>query len=121
MNGKNGVNGQTVIDHVPMVFVSVNGLVARVLLPFATAPNVTWKFVIKMCAMIGQQRVGQIGQPGVIVQNHVVVVLESAAAFARTLIIIATILVSTTKWVIATSPHVLSIPVPKNSGRFSSW
>ena len=120
MNGKNGVNGQTVIDHVPMVSVSVNGPVARVLLPFATDPNVTWKFVIKMCAMIGQQKVGQIGQPGVIVQNHVVVVSESAVVFVRILIIIVTILVSITKWEIATSQHALSIHVPKNSGRFSS-
>ena len=119
MNGKNGVSGQTVIDHVPMVSVSVNVPVALVPLLYVTAPNVTWKSVIKMCVMIGQQRGGLIGQPGAIVQNHVVVVSESAVVFARTLIIIVTILVSITKWEIATSQHAQSILVPKNSGRFS--
>ena len=120
MNGKNGVNGQTVIDHVPMVSVSVNVPVARVPLLYVTVPNVTWKSVTKMCAMIGQQKDGQIGQPGAIVQNHVVVVSESAVVFVRTLIIIVTIMDSTTKWEIAMNQHAQSIPVPKNSGRFSS-
>ena len=90
-SGSNGVNGQIVIAHVRTVSVSVNDLVALVLQHFVTDPSVIWKSVIKMCVMIGQQRVGQIGRPGAIVQSHVVVASESAVAFVKILIIIVMI------------------------------
>ena len=118
VNGKNGVNGQIVIVHVPMVSVSVNGLVALVLQHFVTDPSVIWKSVIKTCVMIGRQRGGQIGLPGAIVQNHVVVVSESAVAFAKILIITVMIPASIMKWVIVMSHHVPSMLVQKNSGPF---
>ena len=102
-NGKNGANGQIVIAHVLMVSVSANGLVALVLQHFVTDPSVIWKSVIKTCVMIGRQRGGQIGLPGAIVQNHVVVVSESAVAYVKILIIIVMIPASIMKWVIAMS------------------
>ena len=118
-NGKNGANGQIVIAHVLMVSVSVNGLVALVLQHFVTDPSVIWKSVIKTCVMIGRRRGGQTGLPGAIVQNHVVVVSESAVAYVKILIIIVMTLASIMKWAIAMSHLAPSMLVQKNSGPFS--
>ena len=63
----------------------------QVPLLFVTDLNVTWKFVTKMYVTIGRQKVGQTGQHGETVQNHVVVALESDDGYARIVIIIAMI------------------------------
>ena len=117
-SGKNGVNGQIVIVHVSMVSVSVNVLVALVLQHFVMDLNVIWRSVIKMCVMIGRQRVGQIGRHGAIVLNHVVVVSESAVVYAKILITIVMKPASIMKWKIVMTHLALSMLVQKNSGSF---
>ena len=59
--------------------------------PFVTDQNVIWKSVTKTSVTIGQQKVGQTGQHGETVQNHVVVALESDDGYARIVIIIVMI------------------------------
>ena len=54
-------------------------------------PSVTWKFVTRMCVMIGQQKVGLTGVPGETAPNHVVVASESVDEYVKMLITIAMI------------------------------
>ena len=90
-NGKNGDNGQTVIDLVSMVSVLENEHAVQVQQRFVTDLSVTWKFAIKISVMIGQQKVGLTGQVGAIVRKHVVGVLESDDEFVKIPITIAMI------------------------------
>ena len=76
-NGKNGDNGQTVIDRALTVSVLEKEHAVQVHQRFVTDPSVTWKFAIKMSVMIGQQKVGPIGPPGAIVQKPAAGALES--------------------------------------------
>ena len=91
MNGKNGDNGRIVTDHVSMVSVLENENAVQVHQPNVMDPNVTWKFVTKMFVMIGQQKVGLTGVPGVTAPSHVVVASESVDESVKTLITIAMI------------------------------
>ena len=70
-NGKNGDNGQIVIDHVLMASVLEKENAVKVVLESVMDLNVIWKSVTKMFVTIGQQKVGQIGHHGETVQNHV--------------------------------------------------
>ena len=69
-NGKNGDNGQIVIDHVLMASVLEKESAVKVMLVNVMDRNVIWKSVTKMFVTIGVQKVGQIGHHGEIVQNH---------------------------------------------------
>ena len=72
-NGKNGDNGQIVIDHVLMASVLEKENAVKVVLESVMDLNVIWKSVTKMFVTIGQQKVGQTGQHGETAQNHAVV------------------------------------------------